>query len=104
MYTNKNNGFTGETAAKNSLTLKSNCVCPGHSLIIAECTVKGRFSDTTVWEGSAVDCNSSRNEIILLHSLFGSNASIRADTECNNKSIQTQGTQVEGNYYTSQIY
>ena len=36
------------TASRSSLTLKSNCICPGYNVTFAECTVKGRFGELTV--------------------------------------------------------
>lgn len=94
-------------ASKSSLMLKTNCICPGYTLTFAECTVKGRSGgDATVWKGSAFDCIHSRNEITLIHSLFGSNiqsSSAIAAGECNNGSIQVKGVRVEGNCYTSQL-
>ena len=92
-------------ASRSSLTLKTNCICPGYNQTLAECTVKGGPGDVTVWKGSAFDCTHSRNEIVLIHSLFGSDieSSTVAAGECNNSSIQAQSMRVEGNYYTSQL-
>ena len=45
----------------------SACVCPGHELRL-ECTVVEGIA--TVWTGSAFDCTTSANVIILLHSQF----------------------------------
>ena len=90
------------TASRSSLTLKSNCICPGYSVTFAECTVKGRFGEHTVWKGSAFDCIG--NEIALIHGTgqVGFNTTIAAG-ECNNKSIRAQIIRIEGNCYTSQI-
>ena len=43
------------------------CTCPGDILVYQCSTSGGGF---TVWRGSAFDCQSSRNEIILPHSTF----------------------------------
>ena len=92
--------WTGE------LEQKSNCICPGFTLTFAECTVKGGpGGDATVWNGSAFDCIHSGNEIVLIHSLFGSNieSSTIAAGECNNGSIHAHSVRVEDNCYTSQL-
>ena len=91
-------------ASRNSLTLETNCICPGYTLTFAECTVKGGPGDTTIWKGSAFHCSS--NEIALIHSLFGVNytqSHIVAAGECNNGSIWAHSIRVEDNYYTSQL-
>ena len=76
----------------------SGCVCPGDTLIY-ECTVMGRGS--TVWTGTAFNCSSSNNEILLLHTHF---SSIEGDYGlCNNGAIVGQSLGVEGNNYTSQL-
>ena len=58
----------------------SDCVCPGHELRL-ECMVVG--GGHTIWKGSAFDCQSSTNRIVLRHSQFESGAS----KSCNNGSI-----------------
>lgn len=86
-------------ASRSSLTLKNNCICPGYTLIFAECTVDGGPGDSTVWKGSAFDCSS--NDIPLVHSRFAS--SPKAAGECNNGSIEAHGLRVQDNCYTSQL-
>ena len=58
--------------ALSQLVVLSDCVCPGHQLRL-ECTVVG--VGTTIWRGSAFDCPSSSNRIILRHSQFESGTS-----------------------------
>ena len=76
------------------------CVCPGHELRL-ECTVVGGAA--TNWRGSAFDCPSSTNRIVLRHSQFESGTS----GECNNGRIigrsinKTSGS--DGIKYISQL-
>ena len=46
----------------------TNCTCPGYT-VTYECTVMGGVG--TVWRGSAVNCENSANEMLLLHNCFG---------------------------------
>ena len=74
------------------------CVCPGDTLIY-ECTVAELGS--TIWTGTAFECSSSNNEIILLHSRF---TSVYGDYgSCNNGDIVARSLSVEDNNYTSQL-
>ena len=76
----------------------SECVCPG-DILTHECTVTGGVS--TVWTGNAFNCQSSNNEITLLHSCFKSaNGTSRS---CNNGAIVGQSLGVQGDNYTSQL-
>ena len=52
----------------------------------------------TIWKGSAFECLSTNNEILLLHS-FNS----RAQGECNNGAIVGRVIRAENNTYTSQL-
>ena len=61
------------------------------------CTSMGGGS--TQWEGSAFDCSSSMNEIILRHSQYTGGTS---DT-CNNGDIMGKSVDVRGSSYTSQL-
>ena len=63
----------------------SDCVCPGHKLML-ECTVVG--GGATIWRGTAVDCPSSSNRILLRHSQFASGTSL----SCNNGRIIGRST------------
>ena len=56
----------------------------------------------TIWNGSAFDCDSPNNEIILLHSRFNLTNDI-APLTCNNGAIVGQGVRVNSNNYTSQV-
>ena len=60
-----------------------------------ECTVLGEGA--FIWSGSALDCPSSSNEIILLQIDFG------LYITCNNGDIVARILPVEGNNYTSQL-
>ena len=78
----------------------SDCVCPGHELRL-ECTVVG--AGFTVWRGSAFNCSSSANRIILRHSQF----EIGTSEMCNNgriigRSINTTSDS-DGIKYISQL-
>ena len=55
------------------------CICPGYNVIF-ECSIFG--NGITVWQGSAFDCSSSMNQILLSHSRFEG----RTD-RCNNGAI-----------------
>ena len=55
------------------------CICPGHDLTF-ECSILG--NGVTVWQGSAFDCGSSSNQILLSHSRFEG-----ATGHCNNRAI-----------------
>ena len=69
------------------------CNCVGDTLTF-ECTVMtGRG---TIWRGSAFNCDSSGNEIILLNSSDG-------DETCNSGMITGRVIKREGNNYTSQL-
>ena len=56
---------------------------------------------TTLWEGTAFDCPSTMNEIILRHSQF----SMPGGTSkgCNHRAIMGRSLRVENNHYTSQL-
>ena len=79
----------------------SGCTCPGYTSAY-ECTVLSGFGGATVWKGSAFDCTTSDNEIVLLHSRFQQDA--RTHKTCNNGSITGEAIKVEENYYTSQLH
>ena len=64
-----------------------------------QCSVIGEGN--TVYEGSAFDCHSSRNEITLLHSRFSSNSA--TSKVCNNGDIVGKSLRVEDDCYTSQL-
>ena len=78
----------------------NNCVCPG-DVLIYECTIAG--GGATLWKGSAFDCPSVSNEIILRHSEFESE-----NGNCNNEAITADSigsTMVRNNLtcYTSRL-
>ena len=78
----------------------SSCICPGHTLTY-ECTVISGSGGSTIWQGTAFNCESGTQEIVLLHSRFESDRNILKT--CNNKTIMGQGLDVDGNCYTSQL-
>ena len=59
-----------------------------------ECTAMIGF--LTIWRGSAFNCASNNNEIVLINSSIG-------DQTCNNEMITGQVTRHEGNNYISQL-
>ena len=59
-----------------------------------ECTAKNGL--LTIWRGSAFNCASNNNEIVLINSSIG-------DQTCNNEMITGQVTRHEGNNYISQL-
>ena len=79
--------------------ITSGCACPGDSMTF-ECNNIG--IGTTVFRGSAFDCESSGNTISLLHSRFHSPNGTNGT--CNNGAIVGQSLNVEGNCYTSQLH
>ena len=89
---------TGDSL-QDSLITRSHCICPGYPLL-AECTVIGRSIGNTVWRGTAFDCSSSSNEIVLLHDRFTSGEAV-----CNHGQIVGRGIAiVNSSCYTSQLY
>lgn len=63
------------------------------------CNIVG--GGTTIWNGSAFDCQSKSNQILLRHSQFGSQGN--AFGTCNDGAIVGQDIGVENNCYTSQL-
>ena len=56
---------------------------------------------STIWRGTIFDCPSNDNEIVLLHSQFGSN---RAFGTCNNRAVIGQSVGImENDCFTSQL-
>ena len=82
------------------LVTASECLCPGDNVTF-ECSVTREGTYVTVFQGSAFDCNSARNEIILLHSRF--NRTGGTNNTCNNGAIVGQSLRVEDDHYTSQL-
>ena len=78
----------------------SSCTCSAYTLIY-ECTVVSGPGGSTIWRGTAFNCESGIHEIVLLHSRFESDMNI--SKTCNNKTIVGQGLGVDGNCYTSQL-
>ena len=62
------------------------------------CTIVG--GGNTIWRGTAFDCPSTTNEIILRHSTFGSTGT---SGTCNSGTIVGQSVRVEGTCFTSQL-
>ena len=63
------------------------------------CTVVGAGS--TLWEGTAFDCPSTTDGIVLRHSQF--NVPAGAFGDCTNRTIVGRSLRVEGNCYISQL-
>ena len=63
-----------------------------------ECTVTGGIA--TVWKGTAFDCQSADNEVVLLHNT--NSTSLTAET-CNNGAITGRVIKVESGNYTSRL-
>ena len=85
------------------LILRSDCICPGYSLIY-KCTVNGEQAGSTVWTGNAFTC--TNHEISLFHSDYGSPNG--AYGECSNiqgKSIKIieSNTSSSSRGYVSQL-
>ena len=74
----------------------SGCVCPG-DISTYECVTMG--AGLTIWTGTAFNCSSSSNEILLFHSRFSSTKGTYGS--CNDGSIVGRSLFVEGNNYTS---
>ena len=88
-------GFT-EAGISNSLfTIVNDCTCPGYYSLY-ECTVTGGIA--TVWKGTAFNCPSNGNEIVLLHA----HSTESAET-CNNGAIIGRVINTENVTHTSQL-
>ena len=70
-------------SVNNGFTQLDECICPGFNLTF-ECSILG--SGLTVWQGSAFDCSSSSNQILLSHSQFEGRIG-----HCNNGGIEASG-------------
>ena len=60
-----------------------------------------REAGATIYHGGSFDCESSNNEIALLHSRFYDDSGTSG--ACNNGDIVGQSLRVEDNCYTSQL-
>ena len=74
--------------------IDSNCTCEGYQKVY-ECRITGS-DGITVWRGTAFDCPSSGNEIVLFQGSFGTQV-------CNNGAISGRIIRVENNSYISQL-
>ena len=72
--------------------------CPG-DVLTTKCTNIG--GGATVWLGTAFQCDSNCNEIILWHSQF--NGSYNNIASCNNGAIVARALGVVNNSYSSQL-
>ena len=84
------------TDSKNATT----SVCVGETLTF-NCSVHGQ--GTTVWKGSALECTSSNNEIVLLHSRYNTTNGVKVICSDGNLVLHAESLSVENGYYTSQI-
>ena len=83
--------------ASNKFTPLAGDACPGDVLTYT-CTIIGGGS--TIWSGSAFDCSSKSNEIILRHSQFASGM----DGNCNGGAITARSLGVvDDTCYSSQL-
>ena len=71
--------------ALGQLVVLNDCVCPGHELKLQCTVVELGF---TIWKGSAFNCSSTSNEILLKPSQFESGD---ATGGCNNGTIIARG-------------
>jgi hypothetical protein len=70
-------------------------------VLVFECSVVGGVS--TVWSGTAFNtCDSTNNEIVLLHSRFSDTSNVWL-TFCNDGAVVGQGLYAEQGQYTSQL-
>ena len=85
-------------SADSEFVALSDCACPGHSQRF-ECRVVG--DGATIWKGTAFECASTDNEIVLLHAHSSSSSSL----QCNDGAIQGRITDINtaNNTYTSQL-
>ena len=72
----------------------NSCVCEGYNLVY-ECSITG--SGLIVWRGTAFECPSSSNEIVL------SQGSSGIQEVCNDGAITGRIIRVENNTYVSQL-
>jgi hypothetical protein len=85
-------------SADSEFVALSDCACPGHSQMF-ECRVVGEGA--TIWKGTAFECASTDNEIVLLHARSSSSSPL----QCNDGAIQGRITDIStvNNTYTSQL-
>ena len=88
-------GFTEAGICNSLFTIVSDCTCPGYYSQY-ECTVTGGIA--TVWKGTAFNCPSNDNEIVLLHA----HSTESAET-CNNGAIIGRVISTDNGTYTSQL-
>ena len=92
--------LTGFTEARNTcdqFTAINDCTCPGYNSLY-ECTVI--MGIATVWKGTAFNCQSAGNEIVLLHNT--NFTSLRTET-CNSGVISGRIIRANNGIYTSQL-
>ena len=75
----------------------NDCTCQGHN-VTYECTVSG--NGATIWTGTAFDCSSANNELIIFHS---TNDTSEMSEYCNNGAIIGRAIGAKNDSYTSQI-
>lgn len=96
---NKNYDITGWM--ESNFIAKERCLCPEATVhnLTYECTTVG--PGTTLWRGTAFNCNANGHEIALRHNLFTSPQGAYA--QCNKGNITGHSLRVERRHYTSQI-
>ena len=75
----------------------NDCICEGHN-VTYECTVSG--NGATIWTGTAFDCASANNELIIFHN---TNDTSEISKYCNKGAIIGCAIKAENDSYTSQI-
>ena len=73
----------------------TSCAC----ILTFECTANGPGS--TVWKGTAFNCENSNNEIVLIHSRY--NSTMFSNRTCNDGAIMSHNLRNTDNQYTSQL-
>ena len=76
----------------------NDCDCQKNSVKF-ECSVLGGLA--TVFQGNALNCGATNDEITLLHSRF--NTTSGTDGSCNDGAIVARSVNVESNCYTSTL-
>ena len=76
--------------------INATCACPNQMLTYF-CTVMGGIR--TIWSGTAFQCPSTQNEIILRHNNFMDGAV----GDCNGGAITARSVGVDGERFTSQL-
>ena len=87
------------THSLGELLTATSCTCAGDT-VTYNCNIAG--GGFTIWRGTAFDCSTSQNSILLRHSSFGSGGTMGT---CNNGVIagRSVGVSSDNSIYTSQL-